>query len=1015
MRKALSLAARGIKGAMSVGAIALLLVTLSLLTFASPLRAAVTVESFSAEAASTAAGAHTDVTTSFAFQTLNSPGGGSGGPLPNGGDPRDIALTLPRGLVGNLNNLPRCPRALFDVGGATNEPAGAGCPANTQVGLATLHLNVHLAPEVNTIGIFNVEPGPDEPALLGIEGSIHHEQAKAAIHLAASAGANYALTATTLDVQQKPVEAHLLGATITIWGVPGTHERASSGSNWGSNGAEPPLLTGLIPAEPASLVKPLIENPTDCSHAPLTTLSVNTVEEPDAFTTDTAASPIPTDCADVPFAPAITATPDTWQAGAPTGMAFDVSVPQSNDPSGRGTSELEQAVVTLPAGTTISPSAASALLEGCTDEQFGAGSDAPAQCPAASQIGIDEVESPLLPPPSTGEEGKLTGKVFLGQPLSTDPTSGQMYRVFQELKGFGLDIKLEGSVKADPTTGQLKATFANLPELPFQNFKLHFKGGPNAVLANPTTCGMHTITTQLYPYSAPNGPATPSSTFTTSDAGGPCPAWLPFSVQSSVSTASDQAGASSPLTVSFSRADETQPLGRLEATLPTGLLGYVSKVPLCEAAAAVAGTCGPESRIGTVSTSAGAGPDPLTVPGSVFLARGSNGYPFMLSVVVPAVAGPYNLGSVTVPVWLQVNSDGSITALSGPLPSILDGIPLGIRLVTMTLDRPGFTINPTSCIALNLNGIATSLSGATAALSAPFSVLGCGDLTFEPSFTVATQGSTSKQNGASLVIRVAQNAGEANIHSVHVELPKSLPSRLSTLNKACTEQQFAANPAGCPRGSVVGTAVANTPLLTVPITGPAILVSHAGSAFPDLDIVLQGDGITIDLVGNTDIKRGITNSTFASVPDVPISGFELKLPEGPYSIFAPDGNLCEQKLLMPTTIIGQNGTTITQSTRIAVTGCPKPVISVVKTKAKPSSLLITLKATAAGTVKLSGVGLDTKIRKDVTAGKTTVKVGLTRAGLASLHSQHKLKIRLKASFTPSRGSGSSVSTTLTFR
>jgi hypothetical protein len=264
---------------------------------------------------------------------------------------------------------------------------------------------------------------------------------------------------------------------------------------------------------------------------------------------------------------------------------------------------------------------------------------------------------------------------------------------------------------------------------------------------------------------------------------------------------------------------------------------------------------------------------------------------------------------------------------------------------------------------------------------------------------VVTQGSTSKANGASLTVRVSQKAGEADIHSVHVVLPKSLPARLSTLNKACTEQQFAANPAGCPGGSIVGNAVAYTPLLPAPVSGPAILVSHAAAAFPDLDIVLQGDGITIHLVGNTDIKKGITSSTFASVPDVPISGFELSLPQGPYSIFAANGNLCEQKLLMPTTIVGQNGTTVTQSTRIAVNGCPKlkPTVTVVKTKAKASSLMVTLKTTAAGAIKLGGAGLETKTKRDVKVGTSQIEVPLTKAG-RTMRARHD-RLELRASLT----------------
>ena len=919
---------------------------------------AVTFESFSAEAASNVAGAHSDANTTFDLRAIFTAGEG---PLPFGGDPDEVIVKLPPGVVGNPQNTPLCPRSLF-----TN--FSNGCPASTQIGVA--HVKAAFVERLHTFvwGVYNVQPGPDEPALIGIQGVESAIQTTIPIDLKASASDNYAITATAAEIPQVPVKAHTLGASVTLWGVPAAHLRGAGSST----NVEAAPAESLAPSSP-SAQKPFMENPTDCSQPPITTLAINTFQEMDVFTTAVAQSAIPTECASVPFTPSIEAKPDTVEAGAPAGLEFELTVPQSNTPAGRGSAELEKAVLTLPQGMTISPTAASRPLEGCTDEQFAVGSDAPANCPAASSIGEDVVETPLLP-------GSLRGEVYLGQPLSTEPQSGTMFRIFQELKGFGLDIKLQGSVVADRQTGQLTATFSDLPELPFENYRLHLRGGPNAVLVNPPTCGSHMVTSKLYPYSNPSAPATPSSSFQTSydGKGASCPSTLPFSPSSSISTANSLAGALSPLTVSFSRSDGMQPLGQIDAQLPAGLLAYVSKVALCESSAALAGTCLPESRIGTVTTTAGAGEDPLTVGGSVYLARGSDGYPFMLSVVVPAVAGPYDLGNVTVPVLLQVNNDGSLTAHSGSLPSILDGIPLDIRSVTLTIDRPGFAVNPTNCDPLALTGTASALSGVIAPLSAPFEVSGCDGLHFAPSFNVATQGSTSKVNGASLTVRVSQKPGEADIHSVHVEVPKSLPARLSTLNKACTEQQFASSPAGCPPGSVVGTATAYTPLLPVAVSGPAILVSHAAAAFPDLDIILQGDGVTVDLVGNTEIRKGVTRSTFASVPDVPISGFELNLPEGPYSIFAANGKLCKQKLVMPTTIAGQNGITVTQSTRIAVSGCPrpKPTIQVTKAKATAGRILVTVRTSVRGTVRLTGHGVIARTVKSMNVGSHVMVLSL---------------------------------------
>jgi len=982
---------------------------------ASAARAAVTIESFTAGAASTLAGAHADATTAFHFESVYN---GEGEPRPLGGEPAQIVVKLPPGVLGDPQNVARCPRALFANSAISSSGGPGGCPADTMVGEATVVVSAQATVYVTPLrfGVYNVQPGPGEPAELGIQGTDGVVPITVPIQVSASAADNYALTATVPQVPRLPDAAVTLASSLTLWGVPAAHQRYDGGSDPNVvNAGEPIHEYEATPPAPPSQWKPFMENPTGCSTTPLTTLRVNTYEELEVFSEALATSPIPTDCAHVPFAPSISLQPSpaseggTTRAGAPTGLSVDLHLPQGNDPNGRGTAELEKAVVTLPAGMTVSPSAASGGLQACTDEQFAAKSDSPAACPPGSVIGEDEVESPFV------LSAPLKGKVYLGQPLSTDPTSGRMFRVFQELQGFGLDIKLQGSVTADPSTGQLTATFANLPELPFEDFKLRFKGGPNAVLVNPPVCGQNATATTLYPYSG-NPPATPPSSFTTSDDGNgaPCPTSLPFAPSAAISTTSSQAGALSPLTVSFTRGDGTQPLGQITAHLPAGLLGYVSKVPLCDPAAAAAGACPASSRVGVVSTTAGAGSDPLTVFGTVYLAQGTGGYPFALSVVVPAVAGPYDLGNVVVLVNLQVNSDGSITAVSGPLPSILDGIPLDIRSVTLTTDRPGFTFLPTNCAPLSMGGTVTSLSGSVAPISAPFQASGCGSLPFAPSFTVATQGATSKANGASLTVRVAQKPGEANIHSVHVELPTQLPSRLTTLQKACTAAQFASNAAGCPPGSDVGTATAITPTLSSPLTGPAFLVSHGGAAFPDLEIVLQGEGVTVILDGQTDIKKGITSSTFASAPDVPLSGFQLTMPEGPYSLLAANGVLCTSKLLIPTTIVGWSGLVVKQSTRIAVTGCPK--VKVISAKVKGATASLTVQAPAAGGLTVSGFGLKQAHMSLKRAGNATVTVGPTTAGLASLHRHHnKLRIKVKTSFTSSTGPSSSASTTVTFR
>jgi hypothetical protein len=297
-------------------------------------------------------------------------------------------------------------------------------------------------------------------------------------------------------------------------------------------------------------------------------------------------------------------------------------------------------------------------------------------------------------------------------------------------------------------------------------------------------------------------------------------------------------------------------------------------------------------------------------------------------------AGPFNLGTVVVRSSIAVDPHtAQLTVTTDPLPSILDGVPTDLRTIDAVIDRPGFMFNPTNCSPQSFAGTASSYEGAAAAISSPFQVGSCQSLKFAPDFKVSTQGKTSKADGASLEAKILyptgalganQASSQANIASVKVDLPKQLPSRLTTLQKACTAAQFNANPAGCPAASVVGHATAVTPVLPVPVTGPAYFVSHGGEAFPSLIIVLQGYGVTVDLVGTTFIsKASVTSSTFKTVPDVPISSFDLTLPEGKYSALAANGNLCTSKLAMPTAFTGQNGAEVHESTKIAVTGCAK--------------------------------------------------------------------------------------------
>jgi uncharacterized repeat protein (TIGR01451 family) len=579
-------------------------------------------------------------------------------------------------------------------------------------------------------------------------------------------------------------------------------------------------------------------------------------------------------------------------------------------------------------------------------------------------------------PPLLG--APVQGRVFIGAPLcapcsSQDAQEGHIFRLFIEAQApeRGVTVKLAGNVSADPATGRLTAVFKDNPQLPFEELGLAFKGGPRAPVATPQACGQAKTTSDLTPWSSepvagePQGTpdALPSSAFTVDwdGHGAACPSGVPFAPAFLAQTASSTAGAFTPFTAEFSRGDREQDLGAVSVQTPPGLLGKIAGIPRCPEAQANAGSCSPESEIGTSTVQAGAGSEPLTVSGGrVYLTGRYRGQPFGLSIVVPAVAGPFNLGDVVVRASIAVDpATGQLTVVSDPLPQIQDGVPFRLRRVDVEVNRPGFIFNPTNCAAQQVTATLTGVplnageASRSSRVSSPFAAGGCSKLPFKPMFAASTLGN-GNFHGASLDVRISQRAGEAAIHGVDTQLPLVLPSRLATLQKACTESQFTANPAGCPAGSVVGFARAITPVLSAPLTGPAYLVSHGGAAFPDLDIVLQGEGVTILLTGSTDIKNGVTFSRFETVPDAPISSFELTLPGGPGAVLAATRNLCAltntvivtkhvtrrvrghrkhvivkvkksipEPLLMPTTITGQNGAVVRQTTRVAVTGCSK--------------------------------------------------------------------------------------------
>jgi hypothetical protein len=639
----------------------------------------------------------------------------------------------------------------------------------------------------------------------------------------------------------------------------------------------------------------------------------------------------------------------------------------------------------------------------------------------SAAVVVPSVPSP--PPPLPG--GALQGQVFQGEPecspcTSQDAAEGKLLPLFIQAQSpqAGVIVKLHGKTKADPATGQLTSVFEEQPQQPFELFQLKLKGGPRAPLANPQSCGTATTTADLTPWSAPGlgGPsgtepiagtpdAHPSSSFEVG-AGEPCPSTLPFAPTFNAGTTgptATAAGVSTDFSVTFGRHDREQDLSGFQMHMPLGLVGKIPAVKECgeaevNAAKENKGECPAESEIGTATSVAGPGPDPFSTHGHVYLTGPYNGAPFGLAVVTLAKAGPFNLGNVVVRSAITINPNtAAVTVTSDPLPQIVSGVPIRLREVHVDVTKQGFMLNPTNCSQQQVSATLGGAEGGGAQVSSPFGITGCKSLPFKPTFTASTQAHTSKANGASLDVKITYPQGAyANIAKTVTDLPAVLPSRLTTLQKACVDAVFEANPAACPEGSVVGQAIAHTPVLNQPLVGPAYLVSHGGAAFPDLEIVLQGEGVKVVLDGQTDIKKGVTITTFNAVPDSPVSTFEVNLPEGPHSALAANGELCSKTLNLPTELTGQNGAVIKQTTHIAVTGCP-PTVSIAKTKLIGNVLLVTVKTSAKGTVKISGKGLKTITKKNLKAGTNQIRVALTKAG-KSLRAHHK-KTSVRISLT----------------
>jgi hypothetical protein len=731
------------------------------------------------------------------------------------------------------------------------------------------------------------------------------------------------------------------------------------------------------------------------------------------------------ECSEVPFEPKLALTTEGFAHDEPAGFTAETSLSNNgiageNDPKKVASSELRTASFTLPEGMTLNPSAA-AGLEACSPKQARINSPEPGtSCPAKSELGTVELEVPTLPAKS------LVGKIYLGGPESgsasnegAGPITEPPYTIYldAESAAYGISVRLKGETTPNPATGQVTTVFEKTPEQPFTRALLHFNGGALAPVASPLTCGAVTATGVFEPFSETGIKAAITNPFAATG----CPSTIPFAPEQSTSNQTAVPAAATSFTFNLVRPTGQQYLAKVSTTLPEGLAGKIPAAEQCSEAAAnseAISACPEGSKIGTAVVQAGAGPTPYTFSGPVYLTGPYNGAPFGMSIKVPAVAGPFNLGNQVTRATININQNTGAVTVASTLPTIRRGVPLRVRQISVAINKQGFMVNPTSCSALSTESTLTGFTPGsstlvTATAKSPFQLANCTSLGFTPKFIAKTGAKTSKANGASLETTLNFTAGQSNTKSVLVQLPKALPSRLTTLQKACLAATFEANPYSCPSGSFVGTARANTPLLPGKLQGPAILVSHGGEAFPDLELVLEANGVRIILDGKTDIKKGITTTDFKTTPDAPVSSVTVVLPTGPHSALTTEKlttNLCTTKLVMPTTITAQNGKVFKQNTIIQPTSCG---VQVVGHKVVGNTAYVTVKTFAAGRISGSGSGLSTRYRK-LNAAKNAVSLKIPLSGRGRLRGR-PFKVKIRVGFVPKKGAHSVSYVTASFR
>ena len=879
----------------------------------------------------TQAGSHPYAfTLSFALKTQ--------GGVTEGGAMRNLITDLPRGLVANPQAVPTCTRQDFEA---------QKCSVGTQIGvLETVLPGVGLA-----VGpLYNLNPPPGVAAQVGFStlgftlmggGSVRTEE-------------GYGARVTSLNL---PLEA--TSATARIWGTPADedHDPERGVAEQGTLGSstDAPLI-------------PFLTLPTSCDAPPELTLRADSKLNPGVFAEETAplrdkgGNPqVLTGCEAVPFDPTIAASPSTERASSPSGLDFELQLPNKGllNPKEGAVVETQpkKTVVTLPEGVSVNPSFAEGAAV-CSEAQYKAeqiDTEAGEGCPQASKLGSLSAHSPLLEEP-------VEGAVYLAEPYGNPfGTLAALYLVARAPER-GVLVKQAGKVEFDPDTGQIVSTFEDLPPLPYSSFEVHLREGPRAPLVTPPACGKYETVARFTPFSSAEEIERKASFQIDQGAeGGTCPAGgpAPFHPNLLAGTLSNAAGSFSPYYLRLTRTDPEQEITHFSVKLPPGLTGKLTGIPYCPDAAIEAAkertgphggqeeldapSCPAASELGRTLAGAGVGPSLSYAPGKAYLAGPYNGSKLSIVAITAGVVGPFDIGTVVIREALKIDPESAEVLIDGagsdPLPHIIKGIPVHLRDIRAYVERPDFVLNPTDCTRTSTAStvLGSGLDFTSAAddnpftATSPFQAADCASLPFKPKLGIRLIGGTKRGAFPAFKAHLEMNGiGEAGIAQAQVTLPRSAFVEQAHFKTICTRVQFkegAGNGASCPAGSIYGKARAITPLLSEPLEGPVFLRANGGERdLPDLVVALSNSQVDFNLVGFVDAVKGRLRNTFAASPDAPVTSFDLEMAGGKKGLFVNSRNLCAKKYRAVAGFAGQNGKTYTARPALKVKCKGKKVV-----------------------------------------------------------------------------------------